>query len=235
MNAGQRRLEQKLAAAWPPGQWRDMTVMVAVSGGPDSVALLRGMAALKLEAGGAGRMIVAHFHHHLRGGADDDAQFAAVLAGRLELPFERGDADVRQLTGERGDGVEAAAREARYAFLQSTAQCQGARYVVTGHTADDQVETVLFNIVRGTGLTGLAGIPRVRMLGPAVSLLRPLLAVRRSEVLEYLEAINQPFCTDPTNTSCDFARNQLRHQLLPLLREKYNPDIDSSLLRLSQV
>lgn len=228
-------LERSLAASWPPAEWCDLTVLVAVSGGPDSVALLRAMAAVKTEAGGAGRLIVAHLNHHLRAEADDDAQFVAQLAQQLELPLQHGDAEVANLASRRGDGIEAAAREARYGFFQTTAQQCGARYVATAHTADDQIETVLLNIFRGTGLAGLAGMPRARELGPAVSLIRPLLMVRREEVLKYLDEIGQRYRVDSSNTCYDFARNRLRHELLPLVREKYNPEIESALERLSQL
>lgn len=224
-----------MAASWPPGEWRDLTVMVAVSGGPDSVALLRAMHALKLETGGSGRLMVAHFNHHLRPEANDDQVFVSDLAAQLKLPIFHGEMDVACLAKLQGDGLEAAAREARYEFFQRAAECQGARYVATAHTADDQVETVLFNILRGTGLAGVAGMPRARALGPAVSLIRPWLEVRHGEVVQYLDKLGQRYRVDPTNACHDFARNRLRHELLPLLREKYNSKIDGALRRLSQL
>jgi tRNA(Ile)-lysidine synthase len=230
-------LEGKLAAAWPPEDWQEVTVVVAVSGGPDSVGLLRGLAALKKQAGGMGRLVVAHFDHHLRQDSGEDARFVAGLAAELKLPFEMGEATAAQLSPPSAfsEGVEAAVREWRYAFLQSAAEKVGARYVVTGHTADDQVETMLFNLLRGTGLAGLAGMPRARTLGSAASLIRPLLGVRRSEVLEYLREIKQNFRTDSSNASLDFTRNRIRHELLPMLREKFNPDVEQALGRLGQV
>ena len=226
-------LIQAITAAWPASQWADISVLVAVSGGPDSVALLSALSTLKGEHGGAGKLVVGHFHHRLRPEADDDAGFVADLSGRLLLPYEQGEAGVGALAKQRRDGIEAAAREARYSFLQSTAEKCGARYVVTGHTLDDQVETVLFNILRGTGLAGVAGMTLARPLGPAVSLVRPMLTVRRIEVLAYLEEIGQAYRTDATNTCTEFSRNRLRQELLPLLREKFNPDIDNALARLS--
>jgi tRNA(Ile)-lysidine synthase len=235
-------LPEALAASWPVEQWREVTVVVAVSGGPDSVALLRAMHSLKTQAGGPGQLIVAHFNHHLRPEADADQEFVSDLAARLDfskISFEHIDSvepiDVVSLAKLRGDGVEAAAREARYEFFQRTAERRGARYVVTGHTADDQVETVLFNILRGTGLAGLAGMQRARMLGPAVSLIRPLLNVRRAEVLRYLNEIGQPYRIDSTNASIDFTRNRIRHELLPQLRENYNCDLETALTQLSQL
>jgi tRNA(Ile)-lysidine synthase len=235
MATSNRQFEQALAASWPPAEWRDLSVIVAVSGGPDSVALLRGLAALKREAGGQGRLIVAHLNHYLRPEADQDAQFVGELAKRLELPFEGGTAAVAELAARQGDGIEAAAREARHSFLRQTAEKLGARYVAMAHTADDQVETVLLNVLRGTGLAGLAGMPRARPLGAAVSIIRPLLEVRREEVLQYLDEIGQKYCVDASNANLDFARNRVRHELLPLLQEKYNAEIAGSITRLSKL
>jgi tRNA(Ile)-lysidine synthase len=226
---------QQLAAAWPTDDWRDVTVIVAVSGGPDSVALLRGLATLKAAAVGPGRLVVAHFNHGLRADAGDDARFVAALAGQLALPCEIGGRDPLAKTASDGDGVEAAARRDRYAFLQRVSRQSGARFVATGHTADDQVETVLFNILRGTGLAGLAGIPRVRLLSDAVSVIRPMLGIGRGEVLNYLVAIGQAHRTDSTNASSDFTRNRIRNELLLLLREQFNADVDSAITRLSRV
>ncbi len=235
MAASNTQFEQALAASWPPAEWRDLSVIVAVSGGPDSVALLRGLAALKREAGGEGRLVIAHLNHHLRPDADDDARFVGELAKQLELPFEGGNAAVAELAARQRDGMEAAAREGRHNYLRQTAEKLGARYVAMGHTADDQVETVLLNVLRGTGLAGLAGMPRARPLGEAVSIIRPLLALRREEVLRYLDQIGQKYCVDASNTSHDFARNRVRHELLPLLQEKYNPEIAGSIARLSKL
>jgi tRNA(Ile)-lysidine synthase len=226
---------QQLSAAWPFEDWRDVTVVAAVSGGPDSVALLRGLATLKTAGGGLGRLIVAHFNHGLRADAADDARFVAALAGQLGLPCQIGERAPHAGNVNEGDGVEAAARRDRYAFLQRVSQQFGARFVATGHTAEDQVETVLFNILRGTGLAGLAGIPRARLLSDAVSVIRPMLGIRRSEVLNYLVAINQAYRTDSTNASSDFTRNRIRHELLPLVREQFNSDVDSAIARLSRV
>lgn len=226
-------LIEAISAAWPASAWADVSVLVAVSGGPDSVALLRALVALKIEAGGAGKLVVGHFHHRLRPEADEDARFVAELAGKLSLAYEQGEADIAELAQQRRDGIEAAAREARHSFLQSTAEKCGARYVATGHTLDDQVETVLFNILRGTGLAGVAGMMLARPLGPAVSLVRPMLTARRVDVLAYLEEIGQAYRTDSTNVCTDLSRNRLRHELLPLLREKFNPDVDNALARLA--
>jgi tRNA(Ile)-lysidine synthase len=227
--------ERLLAESWPPPQWCDVTVVVAVSGGADSVAMLRALAAIKRRSGAPGSLIVGHFNHHLQPQANDDAGFVAELAKKLVLPFELGEGEVTKLAAEQGDGIEAAARESRYSFLQEVAHRRGARYLATAHTADDQAETVLFNILRGTGVSGLAGIPRVRPLGPAVSVIRPLLTIRRCEVISYLAEIKQDYCIDPTNDSADYTRNRIRHELLPLVRREFNREIDGALCRLSHL
>jgi tRNA(Ile)-lysidine synthase len=123
----------------------------------------------------------------------------------------------------------------RYAFFDQAANQTGARYVATAHTADDQVETVVHNILRGTGLAGLAGIPKLRQLTPAVTLIRPLLDVTRAEVLDYLRSLNQPFRDDSSNRLLDYTRNRLRHELLPLLERDFNPRVREALLRLSKI
>lgn len=140
----------------------------------------------------------------------------------------------REGEGETGTSEESL-RNLRYEFLARTAEQIGARYIVTAHTADDQVETVLMNILRGTGLAGLAGIPRVRQLTQAATLIRPLLAVSRMQVLEYLTSLGQPFRDDATNASLDYTRNRVRNELLPLLARDYNPQVREALLRLSQI
>jgi tRNA(Ile)-lysidine synthase len=131
--------------------------------------------------------------------------------------------------------LEAAARRVRYEFLTQTAHRVGARFVATGHTADDQAETILHRILRGTGIAGLAGSPRVRPLSPATTLIRPLLQLRRAEVIAYLERLGQPFREDRTNADPQFTRNRIRHELLPQLARQYNPNVVESLLRLGAV
>ncbi len=220
-----------LAAAWPPRQWADLTVLAAVSGGADSVAMLRALVAVKPP--GDGRLVVGHLNHRLREDADADERFVAELSGRLGLECCCGRLEPASLT-EAGRGLEAAAREARYRFLRTTAERLGARYVACGHTADDQIETVLHRILRGTGIAGLAGMPAAR-LSEAVTLVRPLLGARRSELLEYLDRIGQPYRQDRSNLDRRFTRNRLRHDLLPHLAEHYNPAVGDALLRLARL
>jgi tRNA(Ile)-lysidine synthase len=220
-------LIDKLAAAWPSDRWRDVTVLVAVSGGADSVALARALH--RLHKRGEGRLVLAHFNHRLRGvESDGDQAFVEQLG--LELGVEC------VVGASAGVGTtEESLRDARYAFLRSAAHAAGARYVATAHTADDQVETVLHNLVRGTGLAGLAGIPRVRRLTGAASLVRPLLDVTRGEVVAYLAGLGQTYRSDATNEQLDFTRNRIRHTLLPLLEREFNPKVREAILRLSQI
>jgi tRNA(Ile)-lysidine synthase len=221
--------EEKLAASWAPDAWRDVTVLAAVSGGADSVALLRGL--LTVRQTGPGRLIVAHLNHQLRGAeSDEDQAFVVELCRQLQVPCEAESLPMHARPPRRG--VEAAARAARYEFFTRTAARLGARYVVTAHTADDQAETILHRILRGTGIAGLAGMARVRPLNQATVLIRPLLACRHREVLDYLAALGQPFRHDSSNTDLRFTRNRIRHQLLPQLAADFHAGVTDAVLRL---
>jgi tRNA(Ile)-lysidine synthase len=226
--------QRRLNESWPPETWRDVGVLVAVSGGADSVALLRGLDEQRRLRGS--RLMVAHFDHRLRGTESTaDRDFVVALCKQLSVECHMGEWTPAEAAGPCPDGVEAAARTARYAFLQSTAERSGCRYIATAHTADDQAETVLHHILRGTGLSGLAGMSRTRPLGVAVTLIRPLLSFRRTDVIAYLADIGQPYRDDATNREPAFTRNRIRLQLLPLLARDYNPRVVESLLRLSSL
>lgn len=226
-------LEIQLQKQLAPHDWQSVTTLVAVSGGADSIALLRGLAALQTPS--PGRLVVVHFNHQLRGEQSDlDEAFVADLAKRLNLRFVAGRGDGAAIAS-RGDSVEASARAARYQFFEAVAGQQGARYLLMAHTADDQAETILHRILRGTGLEGLAGIPRVRRLSPLTTIVRPLLDVRRSEVLQYLAQLGQDFREDESNVDPRFTRNRLRHELLPQLAREYNPQVVDALLRLGEL
>jgi tRNA(Ile)-lysidine synthase len=219
----------KLTADWPPDRWRDITVLVAVSAGADSSALLRGLH--QLSVGGEGRLIAAHFNHRLRGAASDgDQAFVEAMAEEV---------GVRVVVGRRDDAggscSELSLREDRYQFLARAADDCGARYVATAHTADDHVETVLHHVLRGTGLAGLRGIPRTRSLTGAATLIRPLLSVTRTEVIEYLDALGKEYRQDASNESTAYMRNRIRHELLPLLERDYNSHVREALTRLSKI
>jgi tRNA(Ile)-lysidine synthase len=222
-----------LAADFSGYQWTERAVVVAVSGGADSVALLRALSAAEDDR--PGRLIVAHFDHRLRPGSGDDARFVGDLAKRMKLPFELGKADVASLAEAEGDGIEAAARRARYKFLEEAADRQRAHFIATAHTADDQAETVLHRILRGTGVSGLQGMREVRAVFGRQDLyvVRPFLEIRRAEILAYLREINQPFCDDPSNVDPRFTRNRIRHKLLPVLEHSYNRNVVEAILRLS--
>jgi tRNA(Ile)-lysidine synthase len=227
------RFLDRLASSWPPANWRDVNVIAAVSGGADSVALVTALAALKRP--GPGKLIVAHFNHQARGAeSEEDEIFVKSLAERLQLPFLAGRAAAGAPV-KAGNGFEAAARATRYAFLAETARKTGARYVAVAHTADDQAETVLHRIVRGTGIAGLGGMPRARLLAPGVTLIRPMLPLRRQEVRTYLRRTGQTWREDASNANLDWTRNRIRGELIPQLARDYNPAVVQSLVRLGRL
>jgi tRNA(Ile)-lysidine synthase len=224
----------RLAHAWPSAEWQDVVVVVAVSGGADSTALLKGLAELHPLA--SQRLVAAHYHHGVRGAeADGDETFVAHLATSLKIPFYCKRADDSQANFDTGDGFEAAARAARYDFLLQTARSTGARFVAVAHTADDRAETILQRILRGAGLSGLMGIPRTRELGTGITLIRPLLEFRRDEVRDYLCECGQNWREDASNLLFDYTRNRIRHDLLPKLAQDYNAAVVDALLRLGDL
>lgn len=221
-------------AVWLPPGWQEVNLAVALSGGADSVALLRVLLELKAKVGGSGKIIALHVNHQLRAAESDaDAQWCQQLCQALNTPLEIRNCDTALHVATTGDGVEAAARAERYRLLTDAAEQAGVRYLATAHTRDDQIETVLFRILRGTGLRGISGIPRSRPLSPSLSLIRPLLGCSREMIVQFLSQLKQDHRTDLSNTDRQFTRNRLRHDLLPLLRDTYNTDIDSALIRLA--
>lgn len=182
-------------------------VICAVSGGADSVALLWAMYLLREKLGII--LECAHFNHHLRGEESDrDAAFVRQLCADYQIPFHYGEGQVQ--AGEKG--LEAAAREARYGFLRSLPGI-----VATAHTADDNAETVLMHLLRGTGLKGLGGISPKNG-----NIIRPMLTVTRTEIIDFLREYSLSFVEDSTNREDDFLRNRLRHNVMPLLKSE-NP------------
>ena len=224
----QTEFEKQLESAWPSELWKDHRVLVGVSGGADSVALLRALHAnCPIHPS---RIVAAHFNHGWRGAeSDEDAAFVEQLCANLNIKSIRGSAE------PGSDRTEAVARQQRYEFLESTAEQIGARYVATAHTADDQAETVLHRIIRGTGISGLGGIPRIRNLSPAVTIIRPMLEFRRCDVEAYLESIGQAFRHDSSNEDVTYTRNRIRNELLPQLNAGFNSDTTGALLRLSDL
>jgi len=199
-------------------------ILVAVSGGADSVALLRGLHALLPQRNL--QLCVGHFDHRLRADSADDACWVQELSRKLGLDCLLGQA-------EQTAGSEESARAQRYAFLLAAARQMGCSSVAVAHTADDQAETVLHHLLRGTGLRGLSGMPEQRELASDMALIRPCLQVRRSLLRQALEEWKQEFREDSTNASPQYTRNRIRHSLLPILRDEVNPQVDGALLRLA--
>ncbi len=214
----------------------DCTCLLAVSGGPDSVAMTAALAEISedipMELG------VAHLDHAIRPDSAEDSLWVAGFAEQMHLPFFEERIDVPELRAAEKLTMEEAARRARYSFLAHASTGWGATCVATGHTADDQAETVLFRIIRGTGLAGMAGIPRSRPISPEtpnVQLVRPLLDCSREEVLAFLQDRSQDFLTDETNFDVEVqSRARIRHELLPVLESDHNPDVRSALVRLAK-
>lgn len=205
--------------------------VVAVSGGADSVSLLRGLVQIMDRS----QLCVAHLDHQLRGAESTaDAEWVAELSRVLNLEHVGGFRDVAALAQQLGVGLEEAARRARHEFLESVARKFDASVIALAHTANDQAETVLHHILRGTGLSGLSGMQPARPFASGQMLVRPLLAVRRDEVLSFLKDLGQNYRDDRSNVDTAFTRNRIRHQLLPLLEQDFNPLAIDGLLRLSQ-
>ena len=193
-------LDDVLEQAFPTNRWRSFRTLIAVSGGPDSVALLRLMIA-NADSETKPNLIVAHINHGTRAKQSDaDAEFVKDLAKQHHLEFcldsisPKPTAEQSQVTRS-----EEVLRNARYERLVAMAGQLGCRYLVTGHHQDDQIETVLFRIFRGTGIAGLQGIPKRRVVSEALTIVRPLLNIRSSVLKDYLRSIGQTFRTDPVS------------------------------------
>jgi tRNA(Ile)-lysidine synthase len=212
------------------GLWvRGARVLAAVSGGSDSVAMLFLLRELA-EAGEITLVGLAHLHHRIRPDADDDEAFCRALGTRLGLPVEVGETDVPALARERRCSIEAAGRTARYRFLEHAAERTGAGHVAVAHTRDDQAETVLLRVMRGSGSRGLRGI--LPMRGRIV---RPLLECSRAALQAYLAAQGEPWREDASNAELATPRNRVRHELLPYIRAHFTPGIDVVLARTAEV
>lgn len=215
----------------------DDRLVVGVSGGADSVALLHLLLELNQQCGWRLHLHVAHLNHQLRGKeADEDEAFVRALAVRLSLSCTTERRDVKAIALERSQTVEESGRRERYEFFERVCLQTNSEAVVVAHHADDQAETVLHRILRGTGLRGLAGIPRDRTLQPRslIRLKRPLLHVPRRELIEYLRQRNIVHRHDHSNESTEPTRNWIRIHLLPLVRAELNSKADDALLRLAE-
>jgi tRNA(Ile)-lysidine synthase len=207
-------------------------VLVALSGGPDSVALAALL--LKLRDEMPLEVRLAHFNHRLRDEAGGDERFVRDLARRWVLPLAVGAADVRSYAARKKINLEEAGRELRYRFLRRAAAAGGATKIATGHTMTDQAETVLMRLMRGTGLPGLAGIAPL-VAGPPCPIIRPLLGLAGPDLRAWLETEGRPFREDASNRDGRFLRNRIRAELLPELARRYEPQIVAHLARLAGI
>jgi tRNA(Ile)-lysidine synthase len=208
---------------------RGERILVALSGGPDSVALL----SLLAELGPTWELDLhaLHINHGLRAEeAEEDARFAASFCAQLGVPFRCESIDLRKGRFPQGRSLQERAREARYDALARVGRDLAADRIALGHTADDQAETLLMWMLRGAGMTGLAGMPPAR----EGRLIRPLLEITRDEIIDYLEARSLPYRTDSSNVSLRYLRNRIRHELMPALK-RFNPSIIEVLGRQSDI
>lgn len=202
---------------------KDTTLVAAVSGGLDSVSLLHLL--LPLAAERDWELVVAHFNHQLRRAADGDEKFVKRLASGLGLKFMRGSHDVAKLAETKKLTLEEAAREARYAWLRGVAQRYPKSVIVTAHTADDQLETVVMNWLRGASVRGLAGMQELER-----GVWRPLLEVSKAELLDFAKRYHLKYRQDSTNLDTKHTRNLIRHQVIPML-SKINPNLKAMATR----
>ncbi len=208
--------------------------LVGVSGGRDSVALLHWLVNLDYE-----KLIVCHLNHQLRGRMSDaDARFVKSLAGKYELYFELGAADVRAVAKKKKISIETAAREARYKFFVKTARRRKCKTIFLAHHADDLVETFLINLFRGAGSTGLAGIREIstrRIDKFELTIVRPFLHVWREEISNYVREHGLRFREDATNKNLDPLRNRIRHQIIPYLEKALSRNIRATIWRTAAI
>jgi tRNA(Ile)-lysidine synthase len=209
---------------------RGDAVLVAVSGGPDSVALAHVTLALAAEF--SLRPAIAHLNHGLRGvDSDRDAEFVIALAGQLDMPIYSEKKDVLAFQRSRRLSLEEAGRRLRYDFFKAVSSKYGFNKIALGHHSDDNAELVLINLLRGSGPLGLSGIAPVR----GGKIVRPLIRLRRAEIIKYLTEKKLPFVTDASNTDPAFIRNKIRHHLIPELQTAYNPRIIETLNRFGEI
>lgn len=216
---------------------QDDAVAVGISGGPDSMALLHLLCGLNDNFGWKLSLHIAHLNHQLRGEeAEKDAAFVQAVADNLSIPCTIETRDVGRLAEAGSAGIEEAGRRERYAFFERVCLKVGAKIVAVGHQADDNAETILHRILRGTGLRGLAGIPRSRSISrdSKVRVIRPLLRMTRVALHDYLTDAGIAYREDRTNESNEPMRNRIRNVLLPLIEKDVNPQVRDALTRLGE-
>lgn len=213
-------------------------ILVAISGGPDSVALLNLLTQTNKIENIYSKLYLAHLNHLLRGEESErDEQFVRDIARNCSIPIIIEQRNIRQSARIRKLSLEEAAREERYDFLGEAAKRFNTHVIVVGHTADDNAETILHRIIRGTGIIGLTGIRPKRRLLPTskVNLVRPLLTIWRKDIIAYLKTMKIPYRTDSTNLSTDTFRSRCRRELIPLLEKNYNAKVKLSLGKLGEI
>ena len=204
----------------------DDSVIVGLSGGADSCALLHFLCSVREEY--SLRLFAVHLHHMIRGEeADRDAEFAEQFCNELCVPFRLYTRNIPQIAREKGIGLEECGREVRYGIFEEEARIRGGK-IATAHTLSDSVETVLFHMIRGCSVSGLKGIPPVRG-----HIIRPLIGCERSDIEAYCRKHSIAYVTDSTNLKPDYIRNKIRLQILPLMRE-INPAVNEAIGRLSE-
>lgn len=221
---------------WLLVEWRklklpltDELVVVGVSGGADSTALLLALHELRSASKLSARICVAHLDHKLRPTSAQDARWVSALAAKLGYESVIGRAKVAEIARANNDNLEQAARQARYAFLERTARRKSAKYVLTAHTMDDQAETVLMRLMRGSAGAGLGGMEAMRPLTPnsSIKLVRPLLWARRSDTENYCRLRRAEYLVDEMNSDPALSRVRVRQQLLPLMQSFNNRVVEA--------
>jgi tRNA(Ile)-lysidine synthase len=216
------RVQEAILRDWPIERWINSTVVVALSGGPDSVALVRALDSIvrQYDCASQVQLVLAHLNHRLRGiDSDRDEAFVRDLAAELKLQ-----AIVESLGDSHRTGGEDSWRRARMSFLKGVAKRVHATWIATAATADDSVETMLHHLLRGSGPAGLAGIRFERKLAEGLVLVHPLIGVWKSQLLEYLDSLGQSFRIDSSNQTSDFMRNRIRNECLPFLERFIGSD-----------
>jgi tRNA(Ile)-lysidine synthase len=213
---------------------RDARYLIGVSGGRDSVALLHWLISLGYE-----KLVVCHLNHQLRGRSSDaDARFVEKLAGKYRVDFELGTANVRALAKKKKMSIETAAREARYSFFVKAAKRHHCHTIFLAHHADDLVETLLLNLIRGAGLAGLAGMRNVSSRyidGIDLTIVRPLLSVWRSDIDKYVRECQLRFREDATNKNLATTRNRIRNRIIPYLERILGRNIRQNIWRTAMI
>lgn len=211
-----KKLEEKILTILRKYLKSTDTIIAGISGGPDSVFLLYLLKQLPIKT------IIAHVNHKLRKEADSDEKFVKDLTGKLSIIFKSLKSNIKSLSKKYKQGLEETGRKIRYDFFRKLAKKHKAKFIITAHHADDNLETVISNLVRGAGLQGLAGMQNLE--NSKIPLLRPLLNIPKNQILSYLKFKKIPFCLDKSNNSLVYRRNFIRHKIIPELK-KLNPNI----------